>query len=323
MNRRMRQPRPNLLFVLADQLRGCSVGYAGEEAVRTPNLDAFAATGTICANAISMLPVCGPYRGSLLTGRAPTSTGLVINDVALKTTETGIAHCFKAGGYDTAYIGKWHLDGPDRPAPVPPGPRRQGFEYWVAANFEHNYDRSFYTDNAGDLKIWPGWDAEAQTTHAIDYLQGRESDNPFCLFLSWGPPHHPYRLVPQDYLDMYDPTAIEGRPNCPDVPRDDLWGYYAQTTFLDDQFQRLLDALDDIGHRRRDHCRVQLRPRRHARFPRRLQEAVAVERGPQGAVRPPLSGCRASVGPRGGTAQCHRRHADPCSGSPACRSRIR
>ena len=246
MNRRKRQPRPNLLFVLADQLRGCSVGYAGEEAVRTPNLDAFAASGTVCANAISMLPVCGPYRGSLLTGRAPTSTGLVINDVALKTTETGIAHCFKAGGYDTAYIGKWHLDGPDRPAPVPPGPRRQGFEYWVAANFEHNYDRSFYTDNAGDLKIWPGWDAEAQTTHAIDYLQGRESDNPFCLFLSWGPPHHPYRLVPQDYLDMYDPTAIEGRPNCPDVPRDDLWGYYAQTTFLDDQFQRLLDALDDM-----------------------------------------------------------------------------
>ena len=95
MIRRKRQPRPNLLFVLADQLRGCSVGYAGEESVRTPNLDAFAATGTICANAISMLPVCGPYRGSLLTGRAPTSTGLVINDVALKTTETSIAHCFK------------------------------------------------------------------------------------------------------------------------------------------------------------------------------------------------------------------------------------
>ena len=46
---------------------------------------------------------------------------------------------------------------------------------------------------------------------------------------------------------MYDPDTIKGRPNCPDVPRDDLWGYYAQTTFLDDQFQRLLDAINNLG----------------------------------------------------------------------------
>jgi len=132
-----------LLFVFADQLRACSLGYAGEEPVRTPNLDAFAQTGTVYTNAVSMLPVCGPYRGSLITGRTPTSTGLVINDIPLKTSEVSIAHCFKAAGYDTAYIGKWHLDGPDRPAPVPPGPGRQGFDYWMGANFDHNYDRSY------------------------------------------------------------------------------------------------------------------------------------------------------------------------------------
>jgi len=241
--------KPNLLFVFADQLRAGSVGYTGEEAVKTPNIDRFAKQGTVYTNAISLLPVCGPYRGSLLTGRTPTSTGLVINDIPLKTTEVSIAHCFKAGGYDTAYIGKWHLDGPDRSAPVPPGPRRQGFEYWMAANFEHNYNRSYFTDNDGNLKIWDGWDAEAQTTHTIDYLKNRASENPFCLFLSWGPPHHPYRLVPQQYLDMYDPDTIEGRPNCPDVPKRDLWGYYAQTTLLDDQFQRLLDALDGMDLR--------------------------------------------------------------------------
>lgn len=239
--------KPNLLFVFADQLRASSVGYAGEEPVITPNLDRFAATGTVFTNAVSMLPVCGPYRGSLLTGRTPTSTGLVLNDIALKTTETSIAHCFKAGGYDTAYIGKWHLDGPDRTAAVPPGPRRQGFDYWMAANFEHNYNRSYFTDNEGRVQIWDGWDAEAQTDHVIQYLRNRESDAPFCLFLSWGPPHHPYRLVPQRYLDIYDPDSIPGRPNCPDVPRRDLWGYYAQTTFLDDQFQRLLDMLDAMG----------------------------------------------------------------------------
>ncbi len=243
----MSRPKPNLLFVFADQLRASSVGYAGEEAVRTPNIDAFAESGAIYTNAVSMLPVCGPYRGSLITGRTPLSTGLVINDVALKTSEKSIGHCFKQAGYDTAYIGKWHLDGPDRPAPVPPGPRRQGFDYWMGANFEHNYDRSYFTDTAGKQRKWEGWDAIAQTDDTIRYLKERDSDNPFCLFLSWGPPHHPYRLVPEEYLEMYDPDAIEGRPNCPDVPRQDLWGYYAQTTFLDDQFQRLLDTIAELG----------------------------------------------------------------------------
>jgi len=241
------QRMPNLLFVLADQLRASSVGFAGEERVRTPTLDRLSAEGTTFKNAVSMLPVCGPYRGALLTGRTPVSTGLVLNDIALKTTEVSIGHCFKAGGYRTAYVGKWHLDGPDRRAPVPPGPRRQGFDYWMAANFDHNYNASHYTDNDGNLRVWDGWDAEAQTTHVIDYLAARDSDDPFCVFLSWGPPHHPYRLVAQHYLDMYDAAAIEGRPNCPDVPRQDLKGYYAQTTFLDDQLARLLAALDDMG----------------------------------------------------------------------------
>jgi arylsulfatase A-like enzyme len=241
--------RPNLLFVFADQLRACSVGYAGEEPVMTPQIDRFAAEGAIFWTAVSPLPVCTPYRGSLITGRSPLATGLIINDIPLKTTEVSIAHVFNDAGYDTAYIGKWHLDGPNRPAPVPPGPRRQGFRYWMAANFEHNYDRSFYTDNAGHRAMWEGFDAEAQTSHVIDYLRRRDRSQPFCLFLSWGPPHHPYRTVPKRYLDLYDPAAIPGRPNCREVPRQDLWGYYAQTTFLDDQFARLMRAVDEFGLR--------------------------------------------------------------------------
>lgn len=242
-------PKPNIIFVFADQLRGCSVGYAGEEPVLTPHIDRFAQDSAVFTNAVSMLPVCGPYRGSLLTGRTPLSTGLVLNDIALKTSEISIADAFNAGGYKTAYIGKWHLDGPDRNAPVPPGPRRQGFDYWVGANFEHNYDRSRYTNNDGTVKTWEGWDAEAQTRLALDYVRSNADGEPFALFLSWGPPHHPYRVVPQRYLDMYDPAAIPGRPNCPNVPREDLWGYYAQITFLDDQFSRIVELLEETGLR--------------------------------------------------------------------------
>lgn len=240
--------RPNVIFVFADQLRSCSVGYAGQEPVQTPNIDRFAASGAIFRNAVSMIPVCGPYRACLVTGRTPLSTGGVLNDIALSTTETSIAHAFRDADYDTAYIGKWHLDGPDRTAPVPPGPRRQGFEFWMAANFEHNYHRSQYTDNDGAVRFWKGWDTEAQTTETIRYLDSRKDNpDPFFLVLSWGPPHHPYRLAPKEYLDLYDPADIRGRPNCPDVPGEDLWGYYAQTTFLDDQFKRIADALDERG----------------------------------------------------------------------------
>jgi arylsulfatase A-like enzyme len=239
--------KPNIVFVFADQLRECSLGYMNEEQVITPNFDKFARETSYFKTSVSPFPVCTPYRGSLLTGRAPTSTGLILNDIALSTDEVTIAHACKDAGYETAYIGKWHLDGSDRKAWVPPGPRRQGFDYWAAANFDHNYDHSIYFEDTDKPKVWEGYDAEAQTTRVIDYLRKRDVSKPVCLFLSWGPPHHPYRTVPGEYLDMYDPEKISGRPNCPDVPRRDLWGYYAQITFLDDQFGRLVESLDDLG----------------------------------------------------------------------------
>jgi arylsulfatase A-like enzyme len=239
--------KPNIIFVFADQLRESSLGYMNEEDVITPNFDKFARETSYFKTSVSPFPVCTPYRGSLLTGRAPTSTGLVLNDIALSTDEVTIAHVCRDAGYETAYIGKWHLNGPDRKTWVPPGARRQGFDYWAAANFDHNYDHSIYFEDTDEPKVWEGYDAEAQTTRAIDYLATRNRSKPVCLFLSWGPPHHPYRTVPRKYLDMYDPEKISGRPNCPDVPKRDLWGYYAQITFLDTQFGRLVKSLDEMG----------------------------------------------------------------------------
>ena len=223
------------------------MGYAGEENVITPNFDKFPREASYFKTSVSTYPICTPYRGSLLTGRTPTSTGLVLNDIPLSTDEVSIAHACKAAGYQTAYIGKWHLDGPDRKAWIPPGPRRQGFDYWAAANFDHNYDRSIYYEDTDDPKVWQGYDADDQTGRTIDYLKNRDPSKPFCLFLSWGPPHHPYRIVDEKYLNLYDLENITQRPNCPEAPKEDLWGYYAQTTFLDEQFGRLVNAIDSLG----------------------------------------------------------------------------
>lgn len=240
--------RPNIIILLADQLRACSVGYAGEEPVITPNLDALAKESANFTTAVSLLPVCTSYRGSLITGRTPLSTGLILNDIPLRTDEQSLGVVLKAAGYATAYIGKWHLNGKDRLAWVPPGATRQGFDYWAGANFEHNYDHSTYFEGESPApKVWEGFDAESQTDKAIEYIRGRDDTQPFCLVLSWGPPHHPYRIVPEEYLGMYDAQAIPVRPNCPNPPREDLHGYYAQTTFIDAMVGKILSELDKQG----------------------------------------------------------------------------
>ena len=122
------QDKPNILVIWGDDIGYFNVGAYNRGAMgyMTPNIDRFAEQGCVCTNAISPLPVCGPYRGSLLTGRTPTSTGLVINDMPLRTTEVSIAHCFKADGYDTAYIGKWHLGPKPDPETRPPGSSEPG-----------------------------------------------------------------------------------------------------------------------------------------------------------------------------------------------------
>jgi arylsulfatase A-like enzyme len=233
--------KPNILVLLADQLRASSVGYAGEEPVATPHLDRMAKESANFTTAVSLLPVCTSYRGSLITGRTPLSTGLVLNDIPLSTSEQSLGVVLKKAGYDTAYVGKWHLNGKDRKSWVPPGARRQGFDYWAAANFDHNYHKSVYFEgDSPEPKTWEGFDAESQTAKAIDYLRTRKGEKPFCLVLSWGPPHHPYRVVPKKYLDLYDPNELTPRVNCPNPPREDLWGYYAQTTLIDEMVGRIL-----------------------------------------------------------------------------------
>src|SRR5258706_9759248 len=103
--------RPNILFVVADQWRACSPGYAGDANVKTPHLNKLAATSVNFTNAVSACPVCTPFRASMQTGQRPTSHGLFINDSHLADDATTIAKVLAAAGYDTGYIGKWHIGG--------------------------------------------------------------------------------------------------------------------------------------------------------------------------------------------------------------------
>ena len=127
--------RPNLVFVFADQLRYQSCGFAGDARAHTPHLDRLAAQSTSFENTVSVYPMCGPYRSCLFTGKYPSSTGMVINELRCMPDPDAIGHVLHKHGYRTGYIGKWHLYGRDHSPEeqfCPPGPYRQGFDgYWA------------------------------------------------------------------------------------------------------------------------------------------------------------------------------------------------
>lgn len=244
--------RPNIVFLLADQWRAKATGYAGDPNVRTPNLDRLARESLNFRNAVSVCPVCTPYRAALMTGRYPTSTGMFLNDAYLPAAEVCLAEMLQAAGYATAYIGKWHLDGHGRSAYIPPE-RRQGWDCWKAAECDHNYNHShYYTGPSGDQRFWDGYDAFAQTRDAQAYLrQQAAAERPFVLLVSYGVPHFPHHTAPPEYKALYPPEKIQLPPNVPaaqqDRARQEAQGYYAHCTALDKCVGDVLATLAETG----------------------------------------------------------------------------
>ena len=244
-------PKPNILFVIADQWRAQAFGFAGDANVKTPYLDAFEKGSVNFTQAVAGMPVCSPTRASLLTGQRPQTHGVFLNDVPLSPDAVTLPKQLKTAGYNTAAIGKWHIDGHGRSAFIP-RERRQGFDYWKVLECTHAYNNSpYYADGPEKLK-WDGYDAFAQTDDAEKYLRAQaQNDKPFLMWLSWGPPHNPYETAPKKYRDLYKPEDIKLSPNVPperaEQARRELAGYYAHCTALDDAFGQLLKALDESG----------------------------------------------------------------------------
>jgi arylsulfatase A-like enzyme len=243
--------RPNILYLLADQWRAKATTFFGDPNIKTPHLDRFAAESLCFRNVVSVCPVCTPYRAALMTGRYPTSTGMFLNDAHLPDSEVCVATLLKQAGYATGYIGKWHLDGHGRESYIPPD-RRRGWDYWKAAECDHNYPHShYYEGDSPEKRFWEGYDAVAQTTDAAAYLRAHAKSGPFALMVSYGVPHFPHQTAPDEFKALYPVDKIKLLPNVPAdmqaVARKEAQGYYAHCTALDRCIGDLLAALADAG----------------------------------------------------------------------------
>ena len=245
--------KPNVIVFFTDQQRHDTTGVHGNPLELTPNFDVFARQGTHCFNAFTPQPVCGPARACLQTGKYATTNGCFRNAIALNPADKTMAHYFKDAGYDTAYIGKWHLADPECIGPVPEA-QRGGYESWLAANvLEHvsdAYDLHLFDEEGKDNHL-PGYRVDAQTDAAIRYVNEHQ-ENPFFLFMSFLEPHH------QNHIDDYPPPdgyreRYTGRYTPPDLAAlggssaQHLGGYYGMVKRLDEAFGRLIDALKSMN----------------------------------------------------------------------------
>ncbi|MGL4611058.1 MAG: sulfatase-like hydrolase/transferase [Trueperaceae bacterium] len=245
--------QPNILVFFTDQQRFDTTGMHGNPLGLTPNFDRMARAGTHINTMFTPQPVCGPARACLQTGKYATTTGCFRNGIPLPKPEKTLANYFSEGGYDTAYIGKWHLAANEHIGPVPRD-ERGGYEYWLASNLleftSDSYDLVLY-DNDGNAQSLPGYRVDAQTDAVIRYLS-QPREKPFFLFVSYLEPHQQNHRDDYPAPDCYKDTYT-GRWTPPDLAAlggtsaQHLGGYYGMVKRLDEALGRIQDALKSLG----------------------------------------------------------------------------
>jgi arylsulfatase A len=185
--------RPNIIFILADDLGWAELGCYGNTFNETPNLDKLARRGTRFTDAYASAPVCSPYRAALMTGQYPARVGITDylrpNDPNhLSTDHITIAEMLKRAGYTTGIIGKWHLTGYANhgASEIPPG--RHGFDETIISENRGIGGGSYfhpYHFNRQIAKRLPGKEylIDRCNLEAVEFIE-RHKDGPFFLYLS-------------------------------------------------------------------------------------------------------------------------------------------
>ncbi|MBA4388113.1 MAG: sulfatase [Verrucomicrobia bacterium] len=206
---------PNVLIIQTDQQSLWTLGAYGGAVVQTPHIDSLARDGATCTNFFVNSAVCTPSRGCLLTGRYPHCHGAFRNPMPINNDEVTFARILAGHGYDTAYIGKWHLDGEERPPDeLIPRERAMGF-----ADSRYMINRGHYKsveEEAGGnirFKNSPGegrYMTDWLVDKTVEYLS-TPRERPFLGMLCIPDPHSPY-TVREPYASMFEPRAMSIPP---------------------------------------------------------------------------------------------------------------
>lgn len=195
--------RPNIIFILSDDhstnaITAYSDRFKG--IAETPNIDKIAEDGAILRNAFSTNAICGPSRASIITGKYSHEHGYYKNYQGglFDADQWSYPKALQASGYQTALVGKWHL------ASVPQG--FDFFKYHIDHGEQGVYWDPTYSENGKEVKE-KGYATNITTDFALDWLEGRQEDNPFCLLLQYKAPHREWTRD-EKYLDLWENDTL-------------------------------------------------------------------------------------------------------------------
>lgn len=243
--------KPNVLFILVDDMGWRDLSCYGNDVFETPNLDKLAQRGIRFTNAYAACPICGPSRAAIMTGRFPSTSGFVDNYVSetkdgiMKRTEershleleaVTLAESLKAGGYQTGFLGKWHLTNNHETHL----PTDQGFDVNVAGGWKgHPRDGYFSPYKLAHLQDGPKGEylTDRLTTEAIGVLDRfSKNDAPWLLYMSYYTVHAPFHSKPEKTKKYAAKKAKNPK-------------YGGMIESMDENIGRVLSWLDEKGLR--------------------------------------------------------------------------
>lgn len=204
--------QPNIVLCVCDQLRAFEVGCYGNRVIQTPNIDRLAENGILFRLAVTNNPACTPARSGIISGQySRTCTGSVMNcgePPAFRRIfpNPTLPEILRQNGYQTALIGKWHID---------TRPEMAGFDTALYPNVQHAYRNQTFHTHEGESFTVEDFTPEYEMKQVRTFLETRKTDRPFFLYYNISPPHHPIgsRHMPPEYTGKYTPEAMPLRPN--------------------------------------------------------------------------------------------------------------
>ncbi len=204
------ESRPNIIYIMADDHAAQAISAYGHELgalAPTPNIDRLAKNGVLFKNSFCTNAICGPSRAVILTGNHSHINGFRQNGEVFDGKQATLPKKLQKLGYETAMIGKWHLDGSP-----------QGFDYWNILNDQGNYYnpqfiRANETDDQGNVIVLDtttieGYATDITTEYAIDWLSNKRSDKkPFFMMVHHKAPHRNW-MPALRHLNKYDDVTF-------------------------------------------------------------------------------------------------------------------